>query len=71
MSFVFRGTRGDIESGFPGFIPERPAVVCSCLLLYFGTLNAVTMSDYGMVAWLTIVLIFLPLPISVFMQSDQ
>ncbi|XP_031254979.1 E3 ubiquitin-protein ligase SDIR1-like isoform X1 [Pistacia vera] len=26
MSFVFRGTRGDIESGFPGFIPERPAV---------------------------------------------
>ncbi|KAJ4725773.1 E3 ubiquitin-protein ligase SDIR1 [Melia azedarach] len=26
MSFVFRGTRGDIESGFPGFIAERPAV---------------------------------------------
>ncbi|KAK3206304.1 hypothetical protein Dsin_020350 [Dipteronia sinensis] len=26
MSFVFRGTRGEIESGFPGFIPERPAV---------------------------------------------
>uniref|UniRef100_A0A1D1YHI9 RING-type E3 ubiquitin transferase n=1 Tax=Anthurium amnicola TaxID=1678845 RepID=A0A1D1YHI9_9ARAE len=26
MSFVFRGTRGDIESGFPGFIPERRAV---------------------------------------------
>ncbi|XP_044467524.1 E3 ubiquitin-protein ligase SDIR1-like isoform X1 [Mangifera indica] len=26
MNFVFRGTRGDIESGFPGFIPERPAV---------------------------------------------
>ncbi|KAL5569053.1 hypothetical protein UlMin_025628 [Ulmus minor] len=23
MSFVFRGTRADIESGFPGFIPER------------------------------------------------
>ncbi|KAI3974725.1 hypothetical protein MKX01_020740 [Papaver californicum] len=23
MSFDFRGTRGDIESGFPGFIPER------------------------------------------------
>lgn len=28
MSFVFRGTRGDIESGFPGFIPERRAMVC-------------------------------------------
>ncbi|KAI3982407.1 hypothetical protein MKX01_041245 [Papaver californicum] len=26
MSFVFRGTRGDIESGFPGFIPERHQV---------------------------------------------
>lgn len=26
MSFVFRGTRGDIESGFPGFIAEQPAV---------------------------------------------
>ncbi|KAJ4828358.1 E3 ubiquitin-protein ligase sdir1 [Turnera subulata] len=26
MSFVFRGSRGDIESGFPGFITERPAV---------------------------------------------
>ncbi|KAL5580953.1 hypothetical protein UlMin_013395 [Ulmus minor] len=27
MSFVFRGTtRADIESGFPGFIPEQPAV---------------------------------------------
>ncbi|KAL0929193.1 hypothetical protein M5K25_001137 [Dendrobium thyrsiflorum] len=23
MSFVFRGSRADIESGFPGFIPER------------------------------------------------
>ncbi|KAE7996757.1 hypothetical protein FH972_001450 [Carpinus fangiana] len=26
MSFVFRGTRADIESGFPGFIPERRAM---------------------------------------------
>lgn len=27
MSFFYRGTRGgDIESGFPGFIPERPAM---------------------------------------------
>nr|GLL20868.1 E3 ubiquitin-protein ligase SDIR1-like [Ipomoea trifida] len=26
MSFVFRGTRADIESGFPGLIPERRAV---------------------------------------------
>ncbi|KAK4579216.1 hypothetical protein RGQ29_029048 [Quercus rubra] len=26
MSFVFRGTRGDIETGFPGFIPERRAM---------------------------------------------
>ncbi|KAL2456973.1 E3 ubiquitin-protein ligase [Forsythia ovata] len=27
MSFVFRGTRGDIETGFPEFIPERRAVL--------------------------------------------
>ncbi|XP_071732426.1 E3 ubiquitin-protein ligase SDIR1-like [Rutidosis leptorrhynchoides] len=26
MSFVFRGSRGDIETGFPGYIPERGAV---------------------------------------------
>ncbi|XWS65971.1 hypothetical protein CRYUN_Cryun05aG0159700 [Craigia yunnanensis] len=26
MSFVFRGTRSDLESGFPGFIPERRAM---------------------------------------------
>lgn len=28
MSFVLRGTRADIESGFPGYIPERHALVC-------------------------------------------
>uniref|UniRef100_A0A2P2KVK1 RING-type E3 ubiquitin transferase n=1 Tax=Rhizophora mucronata TaxID=61149 RepID=A0A2P2KVK1_RHIMU len=26
MSFLFRGSRSDIESGFPGFIPERPGL---------------------------------------------
>ncbi|CAK7325719.1 unnamed protein product [Dovyalis caffra] len=26
MSFVFRGTRADIENGFPGFVPERRAL---------------------------------------------
>eukprot|EP00249_Psilotum_nudum_P001037 c13303_g1_i1 orf=486-1358(-) len=26
MSFVFRGSRGDLESGFPNFIPERRTV---------------------------------------------
>ncbi|XP_052206179.1 E3 ubiquitin-protein ligase SDIR1 isoform X2 [Diospyros lotus] len=26
MSFVFRGTRADIETGLPGFVPERRAV---------------------------------------------
>ncbi|CAA3008298.1 E3 ubiquitin- ligase SDIR1 [Olea europaea subsp. europaea] len=29
MSFVFRGTRGDIETGFPDFIPERRARVAA------------------------------------------
>lgn len=26
MSFIFRGTRSDIESGFPGYIPEQPSM---------------------------------------------
>lgn len=26
MSFVFRGTRADIENAFPGMIPERRVV---------------------------------------------
>ncbi|KAI5431228.1 hypothetical protein KIW84_035408 [Lathyrus oleraceus] len=26
MSFVFRGARGDIENGFPGFMPARRAL---------------------------------------------
>lgn len=29
MSFVFRGTRADVEGGFPGFMPERRALVCT------------------------------------------
>lgn len=39
MSFVFRGSRADLESGFPGFIPEPPAVVCphitGCMSAFF------------------------------------
>lgn len=34
MSFVFRGSGGDLESGFSGFIPERRAMVCLLLLLH-------------------------------------
>jgi hypothetical protein len=33
MSFVFRGTRSDIENGFPSFVPERRTLVI--LLLMF------------------------------------
>jgi E3 ubiquitin-protein ligase SDIR1 len=33
MSFVFRGSRADIEAGgFSGFAPERRAMVGVCLL---------------------------------------
>lgn len=28
MSFVFRGSRGDIESGFSEYVPERTLMVC-------------------------------------------
>ena len=34
MSFVFRGTRADIENGFPGFMPERRALVCTYSINY-------------------------------------
>jgi hypothetical protein len=34
MSFVFRGSRADIEAGgFPGFAPDRRAMVSFCLLI--------------------------------------
>ncbi|PKA56410.1 ATP-dependent zinc metalloprotease FTSH 8, mitochondrial [Apostasia shenzhenica] len=29
MSFVFRGSRADVEGGFSGFIPERRVMVCN------------------------------------------
>jgi hypothetical protein len=35
MSFVFRGARADLENGFPGFIPERRALVCSVCIHYY------------------------------------
>lgn len=41
MSFVFRGTRTDIETGFPGFIPERRAVVYTWHLFAILVLYAV------------------------------
>lgn len=41
MSFVFRGTRGDIESGFPGFIAEQPAVVSLCVVVYSGAVSQI------------------------------
>ena len=34
MSFVFRGTRGDIENGFPEFIPERRAMVSFLCIVF-------------------------------------
>jgi len=34
MSFVFRGSRADIEAGgFPGFAPDRRAMVSFCLFI--------------------------------------
>lgn len=35
MSFVFRGSRGEIESGIPEFIPGRRTVVCFSESSYF------------------------------------
>ncbi|KHG03679.1 E3 ubiquitin-protein ligase SDIR1 [Gossypium arboreum] len=68
MSFVFRGTRGDIESGFSGFIPERPAVrihaarpvnsnslafLVTAVLLLFMILNSHQMSP-NFLLWLVV-----------------
>ncbi|KAF8396802.1 hypothetical protein HHK36_018435 [Tetracentron sinense] len=68
MSFVFRGTRGDIESGFPGFIPERRAVrvhaarsvntnslafLVTAVLLLFMILNSHQMSP-NFLLWLVL-----------------
>lgn len=39
MSFVFRGTRGDIETGFPGLIPERRAVVSHAYFFIYSFLE--------------------------------
>ena len=41
MSFVFRGTRGDIETGLPGFIPERRAMVCFLLFTHWTEFSVV------------------------------
>lgn len=68
MSFVFRGSRGDIESGFSGFIPERPAVrihaarpvnsnslafLVTAVLLLFMILNSHQMSP-NFLLWLVV-----------------
>ncbi|OVA17824.1 zinc finger protein [Macleaya cordata] len=68
MSFVFRGTRGDLESGFPGFIPERRAVrvhaarpvntnsmafLVTAVLLLFMILNSHQMSP-NFLLWLVL-----------------
>lgn len=38
MSFVFRGARSDIETGFPDYMSERPAVVSFLLLSHLSAL---------------------------------
>ncbi|CAN1231320.1 E3 ubiquitin-protein ligase SDIR1 [Linum grandiflorum] len=68
MSFVFRGRGGDIESGFSGFMSERPTVVfvvpfltnstliwpvCSAVLLLFMILNSHQMSP-NFLLWLVV-----------------
>ncbi|KAK4741756.1 hypothetical protein SAY87_025344 [Trapa incisa] len=71
MSFEFRGTRADIETGFPGYIPERPSVQIHAhrpvnsnslaflvtVLLLFMVLNSNQMSS-NLLLWL-VVFVFL------------
>ncbi|KAI8539987.1 hypothetical protein RHMOL_Rhmol09G0225600 [Rhododendron molle] len=77
MSFVFRGTRGDIETGLPVFVPERRAVVNASslyndlishfVLLYF-CIQCMQIL-YGCL--FNILKIHTCLSISVFMQLEQ
>lgn len=73
MSFVFRGTRSDIESGFPGYLPEQPSMVrlfrmhvsihmFSFIFISFKTMDLVYYTHHAD---------FFPFCLSVFMQLDQ
>ncbi|XP_075513431.1 E3 ubiquitin-protein ligase SDIR1-like [Primulina tabacum] len=84
MSFVFRGTRGDIETGFQGLIPERRAVRVHAarpvntnslaflvtVLLLFMILNSHQMSP-NFLLWLVLGVFFMATTLRMYATCQQ
>nr|XP_033513530.1 E3 ubiquitin-protein ligase SDIR1 isoform X2 [Nicotiana tomentosiformis] len=84
MSFVFRGTRADIEPGFPGLIPERRAVRVHAarpvntnslaflvtVLLLFMILNSHQMSP-NFLLWLVLGVFFMATTLRMYATCQQ
>ncbi|GFP93578.1 E3 ubiquitin-protein ligase sdir1 [Phtheirospermum japonicum] len=83
MSFVFRGTRGDIETGFPGLIPERRVRVHAArpvntnslaflvtVLLLFMILNSHQMSP-NFLLWLVLGVFFMATTLRMYATCQQ
>ncbi|GER36690.1 RING/U-box superfamily protein [Striga asiatica] len=84
MSFVFRGTRGDIETGFPGLVPERRAVrvhparpvntnslaFLVTVLLLFMILNSHQMSP-NFLLWLVLGVFFMATTLRMYATCQQ
>ncbi|KAG5515234.1 hypothetical protein RHGRI_036313 [Rhododendron griersonianum] len=80
MSFVFRGVRSDIESGFPGFIPERRAlrlralsyvlITCLAVLLMFTILNSHQMSP-NFLLWIVLGIFLMATSLRMFATCQQ
>ncbi|EPS69279.1 hypothetical protein M569_05487 [Genlisea aurea] len=85
MSFVFRGSRGDIETGFPGLIPERHAAMrvhssrpvntnslafLVTVLLLFMILNSQQMSS-NLLLWLVLVVFLMATTLRMYATCQQ
>ncbi|GFY83598.1 RING/U-box superfamily protein [Actinidia rufa] len=84
MSFVFRGTRGDIETGFPEFVPERRTVRVHAarpvntnslaflvtVLLLFMILNSHQMSP-NFLLWLVLVVFLMATTLRMYATCQQ
>ncbi|KAE8673776.1 E3 ubiquitin-protein ligase SDIR1 [Hibiscus syriacus] len=84
MSFVFRGTRSDIESGFPAIIPERRTVRINAgspvnsnslaflvtVLLLFMILNSQQMSP-NFLLWLVVGVFFMVTTLRMYATCQQ
>ncbi|KAF7805436.1 E3 ubiquitin-protein ligase SDIR1-like [Senna tora] len=84
MSFVFRGSRGDIESGFPEYVPERAAMrlhptrpvnsnslaFLITVILLFMILNSPQMSHYFLM-WLVLAVFVMATSLRMYATCQQ